>query len=431
MESNKWEHVDINIEKKKLRKIKMISTGLLALMTITYFILKKLKFDESGSLFCSSLVAFTEASMVGAFADWFAVVALFRHPLGMKWIPHTAIIKNSKEKVSSTLSTFVVDNFFTQEKIMSILQDIKVSKKLKSYINNNKKHIINLIVLRVPKIVTEISKNEHLRELIIKMLNNHLDEIQLSQLAGETLKRILASNGNNVKLVKHTLIFTNSEIEKNQDIIINYIKQQKFFGFSIPNMIAKSIYDNIKSSINSEIKQIDNNKVSGISKILLDKLDEIPKNLETSEELIEKINHLKKEFMKSDEYSKFLNETLWNLIENNVVNPIVTNCENNPEKISDAISKFIENIYSDILNSKETCEKIDNWAIQNIESIISNNRMKIGTLISNSVNAWNEEEMVEKIELMIGSDLQYIRINGTVVGGLVGVIIHLITYFVI
>lgn len=432
MESNKRKHIDINLEKKKLRKRKMLSTGLLIFITIIYCVFKKLKLDESGNLFYSSLVAFTEASMIGALADWFAVVALFRHPLGMKWIPHTAIIKNSKENVSATLSTFVVDNFFTHEKIMDILKDIKLSKKLNLYLTDNKGSITNFIVQRIPKIVTELSKNNYLRDLIVNMLNDHLDKIQLSQLAGKALKIILTSNDSNIKLVKYALILFRNEIGNNEEAIIDYIKQQKFFGIiGVPTMVAETIYTNIDNFIDGEIRKIDNNVISGISQILLNKLDQIPVSLETSDEVIEKVSHLKEEFMKSEDYINFTSKTLWDLIENDVVNPIIINCENCPEKFSEATNKFIENIISDIFSSEETCKEIDNWAIRNVDSVVSTNRMKIGELISNSVNEWNEDEMVEKIELMIGSDLQYIRINGTVVGGLVGVLIHLISHIFI
>jgi uncharacterized membrane-anchored protein YjiN (DUF445 family) len=432
MKSNKSENANINFEKNNLRKRKLISTGLLIFVTISYFIFKKYRFDESGNLFYSSVVAFAEASMVGALADWFAVVALFRHPLGMKWIPHTAIVKNSKSKVSGTLSNFVVDNFFTDEKIMDIVKDVKFSKKLKEYLLQNKASISNFILKSFPKLVTEISKNHYLRELIVNTLNNTLDKLQLSELAGRTLERILKSNDNNTKLVKAGMSLTLHELEKNKETIIDFIKQQKFLGvIGIPTKVATSIYMSLFNHFQSEKQNLDNNVVSGISKVLLDKLDQIPVNLQTSDELINKIQHYKEDFIKSEDYINFTTKTIWDLIDNNVVNKIILSCERSPEKFLDKIDNFALNIISDIFHSEETCSNIDNWAHRNIESVVSANRSKIRDLISNSVNEWDEDEMVEKLELMIGSDLQYIRINGTLVGGLVGVIIHLLSYFLI
>lgn len=429
MEDIKRKQFDISTEKKKLRKRKIISTGLLVFMTISYIIFKKLKLDESGSLFYSSLVAFTEASMVGALADWFAVVALFRHPLGMKWIPHTAIIKNSKKKVSETLSNFVVSNFFTNEKIMGILKDIKLSEKLKLYLTENKEKISKFLVKRIPNAVTEICKNKHFRDLIITMLNSSLNKAQISQAAGIVLEKILLSNNNNIKIVKYALAFTNKEIENNREAIIEYIKQQKLLGvIGVPTMLASGVHASITNFLHGEIRKLDKNVISGVSKSLLDKLNEIPVNLKTSDELIEKVQQLKEELMESDEYVNFINNTLWSIIDDSIVNTLVVNFDNSPEKYIDAINAYIEkNIIVDIFTSKETCYKIDNWALRNLESVVSSNRMKIGKLISSSVNEWNEDEMVEKIELMIGSDLQYIRINGTIIGGLVGVLIHLIS----
>lgn len=113
-------------QKNKLKRMKFISTGILILVGIVYFVCKKFSYDQSNNLFYSSIAAFTEASIVGAIADWFAVVALFRHPFGLR-IPHTAIIKKNKNAIGESLANFVVNNFLGDEQINNMLNKMKIS----------------------------------------------------------------------------------------------------------------------------------------------------------------------------------------------------------------------------------------------------------------------------------------------------------------
>ena len=134
----------------KLRKMRIIATSLLAAMTVIFIIFKR--YEDRGLLY-SSIVAFSEASMVGALADWFAVVALFKYPLGLKIIPHTAIIANNKTRIASALSNFVVSNFFTPENIKAKLDKISISGEIASYIESNKQVIAQNVAKKLPTVL--------------------------------------------------------------------------------------------------------------------------------------------------------------------------------------------------------------------------------------------------------------------------------------
>ncbi len=133
----KYTYVNENDKlRKKLRTMKIIATSLLVFMTVVFIIFKRL---QGRGLLYSSVAAFAEASMVGALADWFAVVALFRHPMGLKIIPHTAIIANNKSRIAKALSNFVVSNFFTPEIIKSKLVRLSVSGAVAAYLEKTGK----------------------------------------------------------------------------------------------------------------------------------------------------------------------------------------------------------------------------------------------------------------------------------------------------
>jgi uncharacterized membrane-anchored protein YjiN (DUF445 family) len=412
-------------KKNKLKKMKFISTGLLVLVLVLYFICKKFKIDQSNNLLYSSMAAFTEASIVGAFADWFAVVALFKHPLGLSVIPHTAIIKKNKNEIAESLSKFVVENFFTDEKIMEILKNIQFSKEFNLYLNEKKEYFSNKVIENIPSIAVELSKIDYIKKFVKEGLNNSIkDKVELSPIAGRILEGFILSTENNVKLVKVILEYILNELQQNQQTFINFIQQQKLFNIiGFTNSMAQGIHSKMTSIIQNEINNINNNNSinGGLSKILLDKLQNIAFDLKKSDAMIKKGNELKNNILKSEAYENF--------IDNNILYTIILNSTKNPEQITDKIISFIDVIIiKGLFESKEICEQIDNWAKSSIANVISSNKSYIGELISKTVKEWPDDEMVEKLEMQVGSDLQYIRINGTIVGGLFGVLLNLMTH---
>ena len=420
-------------KKNKLKKMKFISTGLLVLVLVLYFICKKFKIDQSNNLLYSSMAAFTEASIVGAFADWFAVVALFKHPLGLSVIPHTAIIKKNKNEIAESLSKFVVENFFTDEKIMEILKNIQFSKEFNLYLNEKKEYFSNKVIENIPSIAVELSKIDYLKKFVKEGLNNSIkDKVELSPIAGRILEGFILSTENNVKLVKVILEYILNELQQNQQTFINFIQQQKLFNIiGFTNSMAQGIHSKMTSIIQNEINNINNNNSinGGLSKILLDKLQNIAFDLKKSDDMIKKGNELKNNILKSEAYENFIDKTLWNIMDKNILDPIILNSTKNPEPIKAKIISFIDDIIiKGLFESKEICEQIDNWAKSSIANVISSNKSYIGELISKTVKEWPDDEMVEKLEMQVGSDLQYIRINGTIVGGLFGVLLNLMTH---
>ncbi len=432
MEFNTAESSDFKIRKNKLKKMKLISTSLLVIVGIIYFILKKFKVDQSDNLFYSSLVAFTEASMVGGFADWFAVVALFRHPLGMSWIPHTAIIKKNKNEIGEALSKFVVDNFFTDEKINDMLKNFQFSRQLEKYLSESKNEISRKIVQGVPEYSASFLKNDYLKGFIVEKLDNNIGKIKLSPLAGVVLDQFVLSTENNIRLVKAALEYILKELENNKQLVVSFIQKQKFIAFiGVPNVFATSIHTSLCNFLNTEINNINSNVSTGFSKLLLNKIYTISKDLQQSEEMIQAGENLKEEILSSEEYKDFTNKKMWDILEKKVIDPMILVALKNPEVLSDKINDFIENIIINIFKSEEMSENIDTWVRNSFASVVSANKVHIGELISRSVKEWNEDEVVEKLELQVGSDLQYIRINGTIVGGIFGVLIHLASHFLV
>ena len=160
--------------RKKLKNMRILATSLLIFMTVVFIVFRR--YEEKGLIF-SSIAAFAEASMVGALADWFAVVALFRHPLGLRIIPHTAIIQNNKQRIARALSNFVVGNFFTPELIKAKLDKISAAAKVSEYIFTNKEKVSAGIVSKLPKILDSVIDDSKLKNYVINTVIDKMEEI--------------------------------------------------------------------------------------------------------------------------------------------------------------------------------------------------------------------------------------------------------------
>ena len=199
--------------RKKLRSMRIIATSLLVFMTIVFIVFKRY---ENKGLFFSSVAAFAEASMVGALADWFAVVALFRHPLGLKIIPHTAIISNNKKRIAQALSNFVVSNFFTPEIIKAKLDKVSVTQKVSHYVEQNRYKIAKGIAKKLPSLVNTFIDDSKLEGYIKLQVNKKIDGLKLYPTLGTVLEPALEL-GYHKPLVKGLLNATYNFIGENKE----------------------------------------------------------------------------------------------------------------------------------------------------------------------------------------------------------------------
>lgn len=401
--------------RKKLRSMKIIATSLLVFMTIVFIVFKR--YEDKG-LFFSSVAAFAEASMVGALADWFAVVALFRHPLGLKIIPHTAIIQNNKQRIARALSNFVVSNFFAPEIIKAKLDKVSVSKKVSDYIERNKESISKGIASKLPNAINTFVDDTKLENYIEMQIKNKMDDLKLYPMLGNVLEPAVEM-GYHKPLVKGLLNATYKFIGENKEktmIVLGGINKT----FAMP-FIGDLVYKKILEFLDRQVEEIDTNEDAEINKLLLSALPKLFDEMKNSQELIDKGQLLKVQIENSALYADLQDKLVGLVI--NFKNSILEDEDRLSEKISFLIDKVILEIsQNDILR-----ESIDNAIIDAAEGMVSLYGNKVGSLIYDTMEGWETKDMVDKLEVQVGADLQYIRINGTVIGGLAGLAIHFLT----
>ncbi|MCX7711663.1 MAG: DUF445 domain-containing protein [Clostridia bacterium] len=413
-------HKEMTIEQEKLyklRKMRIIATSLLGLMAVFYLIFKRF---ETQNIFFSSIVAFSEAAMIGALADWFAVVALFRHPAGMKWIPHTAIIPNNKDRIGESISNFVVSNFFTEEVIGSRLEGIDLTLEIGEYLKKNRDVISEGMIKGLPDVLQTISANEELMRLMGNEVKKGFEKVKLYPLLGSGLE-VLVSSGQHIPLTKELLVYLYNYISENKERTLRFVESLNK-TLSLP-FIGDIVYRNILKTLSRQIDDMENNADTEARRLLLYSLPQLAQRLKTSEELIEKGEAFKNDIVQSELFDNFIFKILQDMKE------FLISYSAKPEgELKEKLDGFIDKIIDGATSDHEIKEKINSFIKKSIISVICAYKEEISKLIRHTVEEWDAEDMVMKIEMHVGADLQYIRINGTVIGGLAGLVIHLLGY---
>lgn len=400
--------------RKKLKNMRVFATSLLVFMAVVFIVFRR--YEDKGLIF-SSIVAFAEASMVGALADWFAVVALFRHPLGLK-IPHTAIIKNNKQRIAKALSNFVVSNFFTPEIIKAKLDKVSISEKISAYIEQNKNTIAKAVSDKLPAIVDSIVDDTKVSELVKQQIDRKIDAIKLYPMLATILKPIL-DGGYHKPIVKGLLNSTYNYIGENKDktmLVLGGINKTLTMPF-----IGDIIYKKILEFLYTQANELDTNEEVEVNKLLLSALPKLLEDMENSQELISKGELLKEQIINSELYDELQNKLVDVIID--FKNSIMAD----EERLTERVSAILDKLVTIISENARLQQSVDNAIIETIEGIVSQYGNKVGDLIYDTMDGWETKSMVDKLEVQVGADLQYIRINGTVIGGLAGLAIHLLT----
>ena len=361
--------------------------------------------------------AFSEAAMVGGIADWFAVVALFRHPLGIP-IPHTALIPSNKDKIGENLGNFVSDEFLTREKLETKIEQFNVAVKASDWLidEKNANTVAGLIVENVIPGVLKTIDDDEVKHFIQNQFSGKLSKINFGEWIALGLES-LAKSDKQEELVTNVLKTLIAELQNNKHVIEEKVKSSTpFFSFGLADKkIAAGVFNGLYDFLEQASHQD-----SAIRKRVNDYVMNFITELRDSAEMQQKVNDLVLGFAKKEEVQDYING-IWIEIKTAIANDLALKEESSIKK---SIANMIQSFGRGIQNDQLMIDKINNFIKNDVLSVLINNKKMIGDLISSTVKSWDTDEVSKKLELEIGSDLQYIRINGTLVGGLVGLLIY-------
>lgn len=405
---------------KSLKKHKAIATGLFILMAFVYFLMVYLK-QYSHANWIGYVESFAEAAMVGALADWFAVTALFRYPLGLK-IPHTNLIENSKNAIGDNLGQFVTDNFLIPSTIRPYIVKLEVVKYAADWLNKptNQEMLQVELINFLKKIVKDLDDKDVVDFITLKG-DEILKQFDLPELVSTSLEYILEKEKHNEIL--EAIIPKAKEYIIESDLIIKDKLNEKHpvISFFAGKKISKGVVEGVVSFLD----EVENDKEHPVRHNIERIIRENILNVKESPDWKLRLESLRDEFITKERLNGYASD-LWLTLKVSL-----TESFDDPNSaIQVYINKNIKKLTENLNDNQEMIDKINSWVRHFIYRMILRNVKEVESLISNTVDKWEGKELSEKLELEVGKDLQFIRINGTLVGGLVGLIIYTITQLV-
>ena len=360
--------------------------------------------------------AAAEAGMVGALADWFAVTALFKHPLGIP-IPHTAIIPRKKDQLGEGLGTFVRENFMSPDVVEAKLRDAQVAGRMGKWLSEGPHaERVATEASTVLRVVVELLRDEDIQQLLDRMIVKRVAEPQWGPPIGRVLTSLL-EEGRQEALIQ-LLADRAFQWSLNAGDTIERVIERDSPSWS-PRWVDSLIGDRIHRELMDFTDKVRRNPDHELRRSATKFLFEFADDLQNDEATVARAEKVKEQVMARDEVTRAA-ETAWNAAKRIIVEAVDDPSSALRGRIADSVVSIGESLRDDV----ELRDKVDNWIVRAAQHLVSQYGTEITAIITDTIERWDGEEASRRIELHVGRDLQFIRINGTVVGSLAGLIIY-------
>lgn len=395
--------------------MKRRATGLLLLACAVFVVTAAL---ERAHPWLAPLRAMAEASMVGGLADWFAVTALFRHPMGIP-IPHTAIIAARKEQIGRALGNFVQRHFLSREVLAGKLTHAKVAEHLAVWLGEpaNAREVARHAAAAVAGGV-RVLRDEDVQELIDGVLRDRIRRTQVAPLAGKLLA-VITEGGRHQELLDEAIELLARGVHENQDAIRDRIEKES--PWWIPEAVDEKIHKKIVTGVDRTLQEVRGDPAHPLRRRFDDALTSFIAKLNGSAELQARAEALKLELLDDASVRKF-STAVWEEAKTALFKYAERPEAFQPGAIERGLIAFGETAQKDPV----LLAKLDSYVADIALGLVERYQGEVSALIAQTVAGWDPDATSERIELAIGKDLQYIRINGTLVGGLAGLLIYYI-----
>lgn len=403
----------------ELNKMKRLATGLLILVALIY---AGTAYFEPYYYWIGFLNAASEAAMVGAIADWFAVTALFAHPLGLK-IPHTAIIPSRKDDIARQFGTFVQSNFLSETVITEKLRSMNLSRRVAAWIvePDNARAIAEQVTAGLAGVVKVINDDD-IQILIEKKVEEKIRSTSFAPIIGDLLSFV--TSGRRQQDMFESAVSMGLYLLEDSDKDIR-IKVEQETPWWFPGSIDKAIYVRIVRSVSKTLYEMQVDIYHPIRVRLVEMINEFMNDLKHSESIREKEIAIKEDLLEAPVIIEFTG-SLWK----DIKDVLIAQSENPDAELKKTIEQSVISFGQSILEDEGLADKIDGWAEDSARYLIDTYGHEVADLISGTIESWDPVATSTLMEQQIGKDLQFIRINGTVVGALVGLSIHSIREFI-
>jgi uncharacterized membrane-anchored protein YjiN (DUF445 family) len=359
-----------------------------------------------------------EASMVGGVADWFAVTAVFRHPLGLK-IPHTAVLVERKDQFAATLGQFVQENFLNGDVLADRLRAAGLSARLSAWLvrpDNATRaagHASDLVVT-----LAEALRDEDAQRVISEQMARAVDSIDVSPLAGRVVRAIIAG-GHHSELFNNILSSADSYLdEHHEELRVRFESEAPRW---VPGLVYGRVFDRMYAHLRGRLATMSADPDDETRKQFEEWIDGLPDRLENDPVMRERGEHLKNELMGS-QLMRDWSSMLWGRAKET----LRTQAADPDSELHKRMTGAIEAAGHRLDRDPKLRERIERVIESAARGLADQFHDELAGLVTGTIQRWDANETSTQLELLLGRDLQFIRINGTVVGCGIGLILHAI-----
>ncbi|WP_186290630.1 DUF445 domain-containing protein [Gordonia zhaorongruii] len=400
--------------------MKIVATGLLLGAATVYFVMRWIEHREGADVgaWVGYVRAAAEAGMVGALADWFAVTALFRQPLGLP-IPHTALIPRKKDQIGDQLGEFVEQNFMTPEVIVERAVSLDLPRRVSGWLADPvNAPRVNDEVSRAIKLGSEMLRDEDVEKFIQAVLRWAAEPLWAPPL-GRVVEQLVDEE--RIEPIVQMLCERAHEWALESQGLIDRVVDRDGPTW-VPGFVNSFVGDKLYRELTEFTYKVRADPAHDVRRALHQFVGDFAQELQHDDETIAKFEAIKSELLGRDEVSGAAS-TAWqagkDVIEQMLDDPSSTL----RTSLSDAVVRLGVRIHHD----EPLQAKMNTWIARTARHISDNYSAEIISVITDTVRGWDAEETSRKIELQVGRDLQFIRINGTVVGSLAGLVIYTVS----
>ena len=412
-------------KRRALRRMKLIATGAFALMTLLFII--SLNFGREPILWVirwDHLGAFAEAAMIGALADWFAVVALFRHPLGIP-VWHTAIIPKRKDEIGRNLANFVETRLLSVENLSREIERFSAASAAARWLDvaENRDKLVGWCADGLAGLVRGFD-DEEMRRLIGETVTRRLSSVDAAALLSGGLD-MLVESGRHQQLVdgglERVAEWLPSRREAVREFVQNSLKRTLKWGSRlVPDLVVDKATDRTLEALIQVLLEAAADKRHPLRADMNDRIVEWIGRLEQDVVWRAKIEAWKDEFVRSPKLHELI-ERMWEEGKAKLLDDLAHEESGTREYLVRAVEGLSRKLNED----QGFRDAIDQRLRSVVTTFLGEHHGEIGAIVQRIIDSWDGERLAEEMELNLGKDLQYIRLNGTFIGGLVGLLIHL------
>ncbi|MFD8994729.1 DUF445 domain-containing protein [Streptomyces abikoensis] len=402
-------------KRRGVRRMKALATGLLLTVALVYALAKWAQSAGAGG-WAGYVAAAAEAGMVGALADWFAVTALFRRPMGLP-VPHTAIIPTKKDQLGQSLGEFVGENFLSGDVVRVRLRAVGIGSRLGAWLSDpaHADRVTAELATALRGALT-VLRDSDVQAVVGEAITRRADAVEIAPGLGATLEKVVADGGHH-RVVDLVCVRAHDWLVTHSDSVMSAVTggAPGWTPRFVDRKVGERVYKELLRFVTETRDMPDHPARGAVDRFLTD----FARDLQSDEDTRARVERLKSEVLGRGEVQDVI-ASVWS----SVRAMIVAAAEDERSELRLRTRASILSLGARMTEDERLRRKVDGWLEDAAVYVVTTYRDEITALITDTVAGWDAEHTSRKIEAHIGRDLQFIRINGTVVGALAGLLIY-------